>query len=331
MTSYDLRPFVGWIREKFEPSVRVGGRRGSYARSVGDEEMELYGIADMADILYAIGDLHPDEEELGVWRDGFYSLSDPETGYIHEKSFSHGIVHNMAFALGAMHLLGIPVLHPLKFAEAYKSREDMTRFLDEIDWENGVYGGSHGGAGLASILAMVPGTVPPEWFDWYFEYLDGMFDPGSGLMGRNKPPGGDTDQIGGTFHYHFLYEYFHRNMPYPDARVDAVLALQRDCGDWQEGNAWWMTLDALYLLTRTVCDTHYRIDDVRAAVRRMMVLCLERVMDPNLRHEYFGGHFAVHSLNAAVCTFAEAQRFLGSPEVLTELPLQQILDRRPFI
>lgn len=331
MPDYDLRPFVAWIRETFEPSVRVGGRRGCYSHSVGDGNMELYGISGMADILYTIGDLHPDEEEWAVWRDSFYVLEDPESGYIHEKSFSHGVMHNMAFAVGAMNLLGIPVRHPLRFADPYKSREGLTEFLDELDWENGVYGGSHGGAGLASILVMVPGVVDAEWFDWYFAYLDEMFDPASGMMGRNKPPKGDTDQVGGTFHYHFLYEYFHRTMPYPDARVDAVLGLQRDGGDWQEGNPWWMTLDALYLLTRTVRHTHYRLDDVRAAAHRATALCLERVMDPGLRHEYFGEHFAVHSLNAAVCTFAEAQQFLGSEEIITEYPLQQVLDRRPFI
>ena len=207
----------------------------------------------------------------------------------------------------------------------------MEAWLDSFDWRSGVYGCSHDGAGLASALALVPGTVPPEWFVRYFDHLDTYLDRRNGMLGIDKPAGGDTDQIGGTFHYAFIYDYFHRRMPYPEARVDAILGLQMDNGEWASGNPWWMTLDALYMLTRGARHSHHRPDDVRAAVRRTLNICHERVMDPTSRLKYFNRHMGQHTLAAATNILAEAQQFLGSQEVVTNEPMRLILDKRPFI
>ncbi len=44
--SHDLRPFVDWIIEVFEPSVRMGPTPGSYATVCGGPP-SLYGSTDM--------------------------------------------------------------------------------------------------------------------------------------------------------------------------------------------------------------------------------------------------------------------------------------------
>lgn len=328
---YDLREFVKWVINEFEPSCRVDNSAGAYALGPGGSAVHLYGISDMACVLYAVGALHPTEEERAQWAMHFQSLQDPDSGYLAAKPPAHGILHNTAFALGATNLLEIRPLYPLRFAAEYASREKVEAWLDGLDWQTGVYGGSHNGAGLASALALVPGTVPPEWFGWYFDRLDTYVDPNNGMLGRNKPPGGDTDQIGGTFHYLFIYEHYHRRMPCPEARVDAILGLQMDNGEWDSGNPWWMTIDALYMLTRGVRHSQHRAADVREAVRRTAATCLERVMDSACRQKYFGKGMAVHTLTAATNLFAEIQEFLGADEVVTDEPMRLILDKRPFI
>ena len=328
---YDLRPFVDWILNEFEPSARVDNTPGNYAIEPGGTSMHLYGTSDMACVLYTIGALHPKEEERSHWARWFQSLQDPQSGYLLSTPPEHGKLHNTAFALGAMKLLEIRPLHPLRFAAEMASRSKLEAWLDAMDWREGVYGCSHDGAGLASAFALAPGTVPTEWFGWYFDHLDTYFDANNGMLGRDKPPEGDTDQIGGTFHYAFLYEYFHRRMPCPEARVDAILGLQLDNGEWHPGNPWWMTLDALYLLTRGVRHCHHRPDDARAAVRRTVATCCERVNDSAARQKYFGRYMGVHTFTAAVSILAEAQEFLGSQEVITNEPLRLVLDKRPFI
>jgi hypothetical protein len=329
--TFDLRPFIHWIKEEFEPSARIGNQPGSYARKPGDTVVELYGVSDMACILYSIDALYLDEAARASWAENFHSLQNPATGWLLEKEKTHCPLHNTAFALGAMNLLSILPRYPLAFVADYATREKMTALLDSLNWKDQVYGDSHHGAGMASIMALVPGSVPPDWFEWYFEYLDALFDSRNGMMGIGKPPGGDCDQIGGTFHYAFVYEYFHRRMPYDQQRIDSILGLQRSNGEWRETNPWWLTLDAIYMLTRAESRTHHRSADVRAAVRKTLALCLDRVNDPAYRGKAFGGHMGVHTCTAAISLFAEVQQYLGVHEVLSEAPLHLVLDKRTFI
>jgi hypothetical protein len=151
------------------------------------------------------------------------------------------------------------------------------------------------------------------------------------MMGKEKAPTGDIDQIGGTFHYSFLYQYFNRHMPYPEKRIDAILGLQRPDGYWSGENHLWMTLDAIYLMTRSLRYAPHRYDDVCTSVRRIMKVLQQDVYSAEGRKKAFSANGGVHSLTAATNIAAEAQQFLGSKEVVTDWPLKLVLDRRPFI
>lgn len=325
---FDLREFVQWILSEFEPSVRLPGGAGRYARAPGETMPELYGVSDMACILYSIGALHPTEPQRGEWAAAFQTLQDPATGWLLEKTPTHSPLHNTAFALAAMQLLDLVPQHPVKMGPEYA---DVRAFLGSLNWKTAVYGESHKGAGLGSIYALVPALGTPPWFAEYFAVCDSLFDAHNGMMGTDKPPGGDFDQVGGTFHYAFLYQYFNRPMPHPEARIDAVLRLQQPDGYWHPTNHLWLTLDAIYLLTRTLRQQPHRFDDVRAVVRRVMEVFQREVFSPDGRKKALAGNLPVHSLTAAISLAAEAQQFLGAHEVVTERPLRLVLDRRPFI
>ena len=92
-----------------------------------------------------------------------------------------------------------------------------------------------------------------------------------------------------------------------------------------------MTLDAIYLMTRTLRQNPHRFDDVRNCVRRVMGILMNDVFSAEGRKKTFTGNLAVHSVTAAISIAAEAQQFLGAQEVVTERPLRLVLDRRPFI
>ena len=322
----DLREFLDWVQTDFEKRYRVGPEAGSYARRAGERRVHLYGIADMACVLYALHAMPCEEAARAQWVRGLQDLQDPRTGRFVADPPDHGWLHNTAFALGALNLLCALPRHPLGFARGLADRPSLDAFLDNLDWRAGVYRCSHDGAGLASALAMVPNTVEAEWFEWYFEYTDGKFAAASGLMGLDKPPAGDCDQIGGTFHYAFLYEYFGRPMPHPRARIDAVLGLQRASGYWDERNPLWLTLDAVYMLARAQCRIDHRRSDVISAVRRAAAAVHERIRDPQAR-----AALRPHDVTAVTALFAECRQFLGADEVRTSLPLLAVLDRRPFI
>jgi hypothetical protein len=325
----DLRDFVKWVLEEFEPSVKLQGGAGRYARAQGQTIPELYGVADMACILYTLGTLNPSQKERLEWEESFHLFQNPDTGWFIEKDPTHPPLHNTAFMLSAMKLLEITPRVPLKLGAAYS---DPRKFLSTLNWRTRVYGDSLLGAGLGAICLLVPGLVSTQWFEEYFAACDGYFDPNNGLMGIEKPALGDTDQVGGTFHFSFVYEHANRPMPYPERRIDSIIRLQLPEGYWLATNQTWLSLDALYELTRTQRRCGYRFEDVKACVRRSLEMLKQNVYNAEAwKKLYSVGKLPVHQLTAAVSFAAFAQQFLGSNEVITDKPLKFVLDRRPFI
>ncbi len=337
--AYDLTEFCGWILDRFERDVRFGRGAGQYGGYVGDHEPNLYGTADMACILYTLGALDPSERQRTEWLRRLQSFQDPCSGYFVSRTARLGKVHNTAFALGAMRLfdkaltVGKWPAHPLRFASAYRTPGEMESYVRTLDWHSAVYPAGEDVVGLASAFFNVRGTVKPSWFRWLLDFFDAhLFDSTSGMVGRCKPPSGDLDQIGGTFHFAFLWRQFKRAMPFPRQRVDAILALQRPNGLWSEDNPWWLTLDALYMLVDVALQSTYRQSDVRRAVETSVALCYERAMDRSGREESFcSPELGVHTLTGAVSLFAVAQGFLGTDVIVSKKPLRLVLDKRPYI
>ncbi len=327
----DARELVAWILTELEPSVRVGREAGHYARRRGDTAIELYGVADMACVLHTIGHLQPGSAERDGWSRAFATFRDHATGQYLERDATHDPLHNTAFALAAMALLGLAPPGPVAAVEEWRDPERVEPFLASLDWERNVYADSHRGAGLASIIALTPDDRAPAWFGRFFAALDALVDPANGMLGVDKPPGGDIDQIGGTFHYDFLYDWYRRRLPHAAARIDALLGLQEPSGHWFEAFPLWVNLDATYLLTRAVRVSHHRPGDAAAAVRSLVGAVWEATMAPGVRDSVFGAELGVHSLTAAVSILAEAQLFLGGEEIVTDRPLRPVLDHRPFI
>jgi hypothetical protein len=326
----DGREFIEWIVSTYEPSVHVEGGAGHYARQPGEASIDVYGVSDMACVLFTIGHLRPTEDERRAWASAFRSLEDDDGSYV-ERVPTHHRLHSTAFTIAAMELLGLWPRRDLPFATEWSEPVAVARLLDDLDWRDSVYAGSHVGAGMGAIASMVPTLGTAAWLDAYFASLDAHLDEVNGMFGVAKPVQGDTDQIGGTFHYAFLYDWHHRPMAHPDARIDAILGLQRTDGVWADDNPLWLTLDAIYLLARAVERTGHRRPEVEHAVREALHGVHRRAVDPGRREAAFGWYLGAHSLTAVVSILAEGQRFLGHDEILTERPLQLVLDRRPFV
>jgi len=331
IVSWDLRPFLTWIVEEYEPSVRVGDEAGAYASRPGGDQPDLYGTADLACVLHSLGRLRPSDSARGEWADAFARFQDPLTGhYVERDAATHVELHATAYSLAAMELLDLGPRHPLTFLDPFRAPDSVAGFVDGFDWRDWVYLESHRGAGLGSIMA-VTAVGDSSWFEVYFAALEAHLDPVNGMFGDDKPPEGDLDQVGGTFHYAFLYEWAHRRLPYASARVDSVLALHHDDGLWDEANPHWLTLDGVYLLTRGMRHSAYRRVEVEMAVAGAAEVAASLALDARARDEAFGGPMGTHALVAVVSVLAEAQGLLGADVVISDRPLRLVLDRRPFI
>jgi hypothetical protein len=304
--TYDFEPFLDWVREELLPLPA---------------DADCYDVADRVCIAYTLGEpLDPVE-----WRGLIEQFRDAQGMYV-ERDPTHHPWHSTAFAFGALYLLGAVPGMPEPFT-SYRDATRAVEFLHGLDWTTSVYLESHRGAALCSLAALVPGFAEPAWFEAVFDELDTWVMPANGMMGKQKPLEGDLDQIGGTFHYHFLYEHLGRNLPNAPARVDAVLGLQQPDGIWHRLNPVWLTLDGVYLMTRSAAQCEDRRGAVGAALDRTLQHFSEAVCVP----EFFDGPLPTHSCTAVVSLLAEAQRFLGVDAVRTASPLRLVLDARPFI
>lgn len=326
----DLRPLCRWVVEDLEPEVRLD-RPGHYAREVGAEVLEVYGTADMACVLHTLGRLEPDVGELDGWSAAFEALQDPTSGWFVERTPSHLPEHATAFAVAAMALIGLRPRHRLVALDPVRSPDDFGRWLEGMDWRDWVYLESHRGAGVASLHHLLPEEAEPGWEEVYLRVLDRHLDPANGMHGDGKPPGGDLDQVGGTFHHLFVLEHLGRPLDHAEARLRSVAGLQRDDGLWDPANPWWLTLDGVYLLGRAADEVPDEAGTARAAIARAVRAVGDRLCTDEARRAAFGVDMGVHALTGVLTMFAEAQRVLGPDEVRTDVALRNVLDERPFV
>jgi hypothetical protein len=338
--TWDVRPFEAWIADEYLPSLRAGPRRGEYARRPGDGEAALYGSADVACILYSLDRLDPSREESAAWLEVLSGFQDAESGFFVDRSAMLSTAHNTGFAVGAMNLLDRELVDgelpkaPLRFARLVREPADAERFAASLNWRTDCYEAGENLIGHASSFFNVSGSIPAEWFEWLVDYVERTkMDQANGMVGVDKPAGGDLDQIGGTLHFDFFWAALGRQLPFAAARTEALLGLQLPSGLWDPTNPWWLSFDAVYMLRRTLPDLpDDQAQRVRAAVARAAAALSARASDPDLREsDFVDPWIGAHMLTGAVSFFAYAQQVLGESRVITERPLRSVLDRRPYI
>ncbi|GAA2209000.1 hypothetical protein GCM10009850_044580 [Nonomuraea monospora] len=336
---WDLRPFTTWIAEEFLPSAKAGPGVADYGQSPGATRPALYGTADAACILYTL-DRFDGIGPAGVWLQALARYQDRRSGYFVDDTPILPTAHNTGFAIGAMQLFephlhnGAAPLGTLSFAEPMRDTSWTERFFNTLDWRSRCYEAGEIVTGLASTFYNVTGVVERRWFDWLVSYIESAkLDATTGLAGLGKPEQGDLDQIGGTFHFDFVWAALHRTLPHAQARAKTLLGLQKTGGLWDEHNPWWLTFDSIYMLGRTLPHVPGDLADrVREAIAKAVTALAARALDSGTRTKDFVDHWqGVHMLTGALSAFAYAQQVFGTETLRTDRPLRLVLDRRPYI
>lgn len=164
---WDLRPFTAWIADEYLPSLLAGPAPAGYSRRPGISEPDVYGVGDVACILYTLGDLEPGP----AWLEALARFQDSATGFFVSPSSSLTTAHNTGFAVGAMNLFQpelrngmIPAI-PILFGEMVAAPADAERFASMLDWRNNCYEAGEILIGHASTFFNVAGVVPQSWFE----------------------------------------------------------------------------------------------------------------------------------------------------------------------
>jgi hypothetical protein len=330
---WDLRPFVDELGVLLEEHALEGGHhaRLSARTDVGRSRTpDAYGVADAVNILYTTASMPSSPSRRAELVAALQSFQDPATGMFHDPS--HVPEHTTAHVSAALELLEARPAHPLRFLEPLRSPETITRFLDELDWDR-PWPASHRGAGVGSAIVLAE-DPSPVWVDAYLGWLDENVDPATGLWraGRMLPLADDPGlfaNLGGSFHYHFVYLALRRAMPHPERVIDTCLTLLADGGaPIAARTVGFAEIDWVYCLHRALRQCGHRRAESEAALAEVAGRVVALLTDPGYwRTPAFDD---LHTVFGALCTVAELQLALPG-RVLTPRPLRLVLDRRPFI
>jgi hypothetical protein len=333
----DLQPLVDAALAAVAAARLGPGRYARFlgsqrARRAGGGDLNPYGCAASACILYTAGKFPRDAAERAASIATMQANQSPETGWFSEPS--HNAYHSTAYVPAALELFDAAPLHPLRGLHPLLEPGGIEKLLDGLDWLKKPWGQSHLGAGSFAAL-FIAREAPTAWQDRYFAWLWAEQDPRTGLWrkGCQPPEGGKDaapffDHLACSFHYTFNHVVARRPLRFPEAMIDSALRVRRE-NLYALGNGpGFSELDWLYCLSRPVRQCGHRMPEVMAELRDFAILYARNLLAHVAKNAV--PFEDLHALNGTMSAFAELQQTL--PGLLrTDVPLKLILDRRPFI
>ena len=310
------------------------GEPGQFRRHANQAEVDQpnpYAVADAANLYYTLNAMpRADDVREGIVG-SLRDMQDPAGGLWHEQT--HHPYHMTAHCLAALELFDARPAHRLAALDRYATHEGIVNLLESLEWVERPWQQSHLGAGVFAALLLVD-EAPRAWRDVYFDWLSRATDPDAGLLRRGCLPGQAEgskpvhEHMAGTFHYLFNVEADRRPIPHPERLIDSCLGMIADEPSERYYQVGFLMIDWVFCLNRARRQCGHRFDESSNALRanaRRFVTHL-RSLDPLTD----GPLNDLHRLFGVVCALAEFQLALPG-EVVTERPLRNVLDRRPFI
>jgi len=333
---YDLTGFVATLGRWLE-RYRLGEEEARFTRHLrragyDSTRSDPYAVAGVANIAYMLAEQPGDAERRAAWVESLQSFQDPATGIFVDIEQSHSHFHTTAHCTAALELFDARPAHPMSFLEPLREVDQLRAFLEEQDWSQ-PWRTSHIPAGLASTVTITE-TFDHDWLAAWLDWMDAEVDPTTGLwrtgqMLSTREDPGFFSNLGGAFHYHFVYEHLRQPWPYPERVIDSCLRLLYDSAmTFAVHRVGFAEIDLVYCLNRARRQTPHRWDEVTVALTDFTERVLQLLTDP----DYLDSEAAddVHVMFGAICTVAELQRALPGT-IHTPRPLRLVLDRRPFI
>lgn len=332
---FDIRDLIGETRRVV--TSHAGKNPGEYHRIL-KTGITAYGCADAACILYTLDELPEGTAEREAWIKAIRQFQNPETGLFEDGS--HHEIHTTAFALAALNFFDARANFPLKALQPLRDKGKMEAMLNNLRWQEEPWLESHRGSGIYSALVLNR-EVSREWEDWYFAWLWEREDPETGFwrkgkiypMDEPKTPVPIFHYLGGSFHYLFNIVYAKRRQRYPERAIDTCLELWRKNHQPLYGEPFcrgvsYSEIDWVFFLNRSVRQCGYRFEESRKAMEEAAERYIGYLKQIDYKND--PAFNDLHTLFGMICALSEFQQALPG-FVVTERPLRQVLDRRPYI
>lgn len=329
---HDLREFIQDVRKIVERHNT--GEIGGYIRVLPDAGNEngkltadVYGCACAANILYTINEfpIMPNEREQFIKK--LQSFQNKENGLFENPGNYE--THTTAFVSGALDLFDAKPLYQGYGLAGYQTKDGLNHFMEEIDWKQAPWLGSHLGAGIYASM-LLTGMSTDEWEDTYFEWLDNNADPKTGLWRKGALGVADPfHYLAGTFHYVFNYEYAKRKLPYPKELLNTCINAYYDgvCMDFTK-ELGWADIDYSYLLARVQRRAGVQYEESQKILKEIADGLIGQLKSMDLSKAKIA--MDLNTLFAIVSALAALQDALPG-YIRTSKPLRLVLDKRPFL
>jgi hypothetical protein len=340
MTGYNLNKFLSNLFE-WVNTFRVNNQTGYFSVKPNQDSPTLYGLTDMVYNLLIPNQLEDylskhTEISKDIWIEKIRAYQNSKTGWFKEPRFNYGFhfkEHSSAFATSALKLLGAEPIFDFNIKKKLKTQDQVERWLKRSpEWGLLFWAGSHRGGGVASIFATLNRLPHSNFFKWYFDWLDDKADSKVGYwrIGWNHKfkKRLSKQELGGSIHYYWIYDYMNHTIPYPEKVIDSTLALQNEWGLWDEDVSYCIDLDAIFALLR--CHKlipSYRTQDIKNAILKYLDYTIPSLND---RDFLFIQYDNSHKLTGCLGAIAEIYKF--HPELFDfPKPWIQTLDITPWI
>ncbi|MFX1449424.1 MAG: hypothetical protein ACFFCM_01195 [Promethearchaeota archaeon] len=343
--SYDLTGFLtnlhDWVK-KFTINDRVGHFFYKTLEKKKSKPISLYGTTDMVFTLYITNELDNfyngfSDEKRDSWIKIIQSFQNSKTGWFKQGLWNyysfHFKEHSTAYAASALKLLRGKPKYSLKLLKKLNTKKRVEKWLKKMQWGLLFWPGSHRGGGVPAYISITEEIPHKNFFDWYFDWLDKEADPEvgfwrRGLIHKIKKNRLTKHELGGSIHFHWIYEFMKRPIPYPEKVIDSVLKLQNDWGLWDKKLGYCIDLDAIFCLTRCCQQTDgYRKEDIYKAIVKFLDYTIPKLNDRNF---LFNNYQNTHRITGYLETIAEIQKFYPNL-IKTPKPWCESLDIAPWI
>lgn len=333
MKQIDLNPVIEKIIGVVKSHEIATGKysRWIWQNEEGDRDLGVtaFGCADAANILYTLNRFPREPEVRAKWISALQGLQDATTGMFYEDTHRH--THVTAHCTAALELFDAAPLYPFYEIEKYKDPEKMCELLESLDWVGKEGTGHIGPAHYSSFVNTR--SVTSQWRRTYFDWLNSTCDPENGLWREGYFTDSSVPMwhhMASSFHFYFTYEHAREPYPYPDKLIDTCLKMY-ETGDMPEnfGRRFYFTeVDWTFCLNRASRQTPHRFFEVKEALGKFAREYTDYLLA--LDWEKDDGANDMHMMFGTVCCLSELQ--LALPGMLhSDVPLRQVLDRRPFI
>jgi len=208
---------------------------------------------------------------------GFFEgpeLIENDTDDLHDQE--HLLLHLACTALPALAQFGYQPRYPLRFAHAFCDIPYLKNWLNQRDLTKAWLEGNNllfVGQLLVYLRDVEKHAGAVNALETWFLWLDKHVDPATGLWGSNGYCSAFEAMCGG-YHQLLVYYYEQREVLYPEALVDTVLALQHFDGGFSPsgGGGACEDVDAVDILVNLYKINDYRRADIRYALRRCLKL-----------------------------------------------------------